>query len=147
MLPSEKYPSQYDLCECGKYKTIKSAYCNKCCTNNRIKFHTLKDTTHSIVHGQSARFNIVRGRARNQYKHIKICQHCGYDKHVEVCHIKPIHSFPEDTLVSIINDKSNILILCPNCHWEHDRQYRKEKKIKEKRKERKKISLEDLKKD
>ena len=32
-------------------------------------------------------------------------------------------------MVSTINDPSNILILCPNCHWEHDRKYRKPKKI------------------
>jgi hypothetical protein len=139
MLSSDKYPKQYDLCECGQSKTIKSNYCNKCSNSKRIKFHTLKDTTHSVVHGQSARFNIIRGRARNQHKHIKACQFCGYDKHVEVCHIKPIHSFPEDTLVSIINDPSNILILCPNCHWEHDRQYRKPKQEKVKKQRKRKV--------
>lgn len=51
---------------------------------------------------------------------LKKCEKCGYDKHVEVCHIKQISSFSEDTDISIVNDFSNILILCPNCHWEHD---------------------------
>ena len=50
----------------------------------------------------------------------QICMKCGYDKHVEVCHIKPIRQFSEDTLLSVINDKTNLLLLCPNCHWEYD---------------------------
>jgi len=139
MLPSEKYPKQYDLCQCGKDKTIKSLLCSQCSRSNKVKYHILKDTTHSSIHGQSARFNIVRGRARSQYKHIKVCQFCKYDKHVEVCHIKPIHSFPEDTLVSVINDPINILILCPNCHWEYDSQYRKPKQQKIKKLRKRKV--------
>ena len=39
---------------------------------------------------------------------------------IEVCHIKPIRQFSEDTLLSVINDKTNLLLLCPNCHWEYD---------------------------
>ena len=53
-------------------------------------------------------------------KHIKSCEQCGYDKHVEVCHIKPIQSFPSQTAIDIINDISNLIVLCPNCHWEFD---------------------------
>jgi predicted restriction endonuclease len=109
------------LCECGQSKTIKSNCCNKCSNSKRIKFHTLKDTAHSVVHGQSAKFNIIRGRARNQHKHIKACQFCGYDKHVEVCHIKSISSFDLSTTIREINDLSNLIYLCPNCHWELDK--------------------------
>lgn len=49
---------------------------------------------------------------------------CGYDKHVEVCHIKPISEYDLDIKVSEINHKSNIHILCPNCHWEFDNGFR-----------------------
>lgn len=101
----------------------------KCINKGQIKYLTIKDCMVSARHGQSAKFNIIRGRARNMYKHIKSCQFCGYSNHVEVCHIKPIHEFSEDTLISVVNDPSNILILCPNCHWEHDHS-KKEKKIK-----------------
>ena len=45
---------------------------------------------------------------------------CGYDKHVEICHIKSIGSFPTDTIVSDINSLDNLLSLCPNCHYEFD---------------------------
>ncbi len=48
------------------------------------------------------------------------CKICGYDKHVEVCHIKSVSSFNEDALVSEINDVNNLIGLCPNHHWEFD---------------------------
>lgn len=41
-------------------------------------------------------------------------------KHIEVCHIRPIADYPPDTLLSVINDTSNLIGLCPNCHWEFD---------------------------
>ena len=31
-----------------------------------------------------------------------------------------IHSFNENSLVSEVNDISNLIPLCPNCHWEFD---------------------------
>ena len=48
------------------------------------------------------------------------CQCCGYDKHIELCHIKPTSSFPSDAPLGEVNDPSNILVLCRNCHWEYD---------------------------
>jgi len=48
------------------------------------------------------------------------CKKCEYDKHVETCHIKPICLFDESTPIEIVNADSNLLLLCPNCHWEHD---------------------------
>lgn len=123
----DKYPNIYDLCKCGQEKTVISKRCIRCSSRERMEYKTISEVMHSAKHGQSAKFNIVRGRARNQYKHIKICQFCGYDKHVEVCHIKPIGAFSLDTLVSEVNAPDNILILCPNCHWEFDRKNRKQK--------------------
>lgn len=48
------------------------------------------------------------------------CKGCGYDKHVECCHLKAVASFPQDALVAEVNDPSNLAWLCPNCHWELD---------------------------
>ena len=48
------------------------------------------------------------------------CECCGYDKHFEAAHIKPIGSFPLDTPISDINSLENLVSLCPNCHWEFD---------------------------
>ena len=62
----------------------------------------------------------VRSSARSLYSARSNCSACGYDKHVEVCHRRAIVDFPDTALVSEINDPTNILILCPNCHWEFD---------------------------
>jgi 5-methylcytosine-specific restriction endonuclease McrA len=113
--------TQYDKCSCGKNKTKRSNACQSCTNISQQKYETLEDISHyRNKYGQSAAFNIVRGRARNAMKHITQCQSCGYSKHVEVCHIKPISEFANDTLISDINDITNLHILCPNCHWEFD---------------------------
>ena len=48
------------------------------------------------------------------------CQTCGYKKHTEVCHIKAIKDFSDTSTLNEINDISNLVRLCPNCHWEFD---------------------------
>lgn len=67
------------------------------------------------------RYSKIRGQARCvAKKREQKCTKCGYDKHVETCHIKAINSFPMDTPISIINSEENLILLCPNCHWEKD---------------------------
>ena len=48
------------------------------------------------------------------------CRKCGYSLHVDLCHIKPVSSFPLTTPLSVVNSKDNIIPLCKNCHWEFD---------------------------
>lgn len=48
------------------------------------------------------------------------CANCGYDKHVELAHIKAITSFPKTAKIGDVNDLSNVIQLCRNCHWELD---------------------------
>ncbi len=48
------------------------------------------------------------------------CQVCGYSKHVELCHVQPLSSFPRNTKLCVVNDPDNIVVLCPNHHWELD---------------------------
>lgn len=48
------------------------------------------------------------------------CQVCGYKIHTEMCHIKAISEFEDTTKLYEINSPENILILCPNHHWEFD---------------------------
>ena len=50
----------------------------------------------------------------------RICQVCGYAKHVEYCHIRPLSAFPETTTIQELSGPENIYVLCPNCHWEYD---------------------------
>lgn len=50
------------------------------------------------------------------------CEVCGYDKHIELCHVRPISSFPDSALLKEVNSRENIRVLCPNHHWELDNQ-------------------------
>lgn len=64
----------------------------------------------------------IRNFARSWLKHLAElpCAMCGYNKHVELCHIKPISEFTDDTLLGDVNNEDNVIQLCPNCHWEFD---------------------------
>lgn len=53
-------------------------------------------------------------------KRTRVCRTCGYDKFVQCCHIKAVAKFPRDTLVAVVNHPENLVLLCPNCHWEFD---------------------------
>lgn len=93
--------------------------------NGKIKNKTIAQYVESAsVRGKhpSWKFAAIRGIARNEHKDIlKLpCAHCGYDKHVELCHIKAISTFPESTTLGEVNSKENVIQLCPNCHWEFD---------------------------
>ena len=96
-------------------------YCEE--HKNQIIDYTLSECIYDRHHKSSA-FSLVRSRARTFAKSLgwNSCCKCGYDKHVEIAHIKPISDFSLDTRISEVNDVSNILPLCPNCHWEFDNQ-------------------------
>lgn len=48
------------------------------------------------------------------------CAACGYSKHVQLAHIKPVSSFPPEATIGEVNSPRNVIQLCPNCHWEFD---------------------------
>ena len=48
------------------------------------------------------------------------CAICGYDKHIEIAHIKSVASFDEYATIGEINSADNLIALCPNHHWEYD---------------------------
>jgi hypothetical protein len=64
----------------------------------------------------------VRNHCRSLYRDLTKgnCKVCGYDLHVELCHIKSISSYPLSATVNEINARDNIIPLCPNHHWELD---------------------------
>lgn len=63
----------------------------------------------------------VRAHCRKVNAHReRRCQVCGYDKHVEFCHIRAQSDFPDDATLSEVNDPSNVAVLCRNHHWELD---------------------------
>ena len=71
----------------------------------------------------TAKYAKIRSHARwlaARHNLLKSCQKCGYSKHVEVAHIKAIKDFADTATLAEVNSFDNLLILCPNCHWEFD---------------------------
>lgn len=48
------------------------------------------------------------------------CSDCGYDRYVEIAHIKAVSEFPNEAQIQQINAVDNLKALCPNHHWEFD---------------------------
>ena len=113
-IPKRKKRINY-CSSCGKERLNRAKICRLCIDQKR---YTTLDFSHKY------RGNIIRSRARSLMKDIKACAVCGYDKHVNVCHIKPIKAFAQHSVIDRINDISNLIVLCPNCHWEFDHKKR-----------------------
>jgi hypothetical protein len=81
--------------------TIAEILCDsdyKCALNNRVReLARILIKSHNIPH---------------------ICSCCGYTLHVEIHHIKPIASFDVDEKLIAVNNLSNLMLVCRNCHWE-----------------------------
>lgn len=115
-------------CLCGKSILPESIQCSSCVAQARS--WVSRNTTLSEYHNKSSLMNKhpswknahIRSLARSWNRDIinLPCQHCGYSKHVELAHIKPISTFLKTATIGEINDPSNILVLCRNCHWEFD---------------------------
>lgn len=97
--------------------TSNKIYCGK---NGPIEERTLEQETTLKKHKGSNRYDYIRQHAQRVMKDEKRVCRCGYEKHVEVCHIKAIRYFDLKTKIKEINSKENLILLCPNCHWELD---------------------------
>lgn len=118
--PKRKMTKQCKVCQC--LIGADHVYCSDCYQNDfLIGDVTIAEAIYTKHHRSSA-YALVRLRARAVGKTLGYtkCAACGYDKHVEICHIKSISSFPDDTFISIVNRPENLTPLCPNHHWEFD---------------------------
>lgn len=115
-------------------------YCNACgarCNNSKTGFckdhwrdQQRKDFGQTVLGSLTStharhRHQTVRNHAHRIAKLAGLlpqCVECGYTKHVELCHKKPIHAFPLTATLSEINAIDNLVFLCPNHHWELDQQ-------------------------
>lgn len=70
----------------------------------------------------SARCTITKyaNRIMNLLNIEKKCKVCNYNKHVEVCHLKAVSDFNDESTLFDMNQENNLIYLCPNCHWEYD---------------------------
>lgn len=103
---------------------------------NSLGIHLIKNKRESVLLKNSIKGDVSRRRktwgsyrnsirkdAQKIYNESGLpysCCLCGYDKYTEVCHIKAVKNFSDDTPVSVINDINNLVRLCPNHHWEFD---------------------------
>ncbi len=110
-------------CDCGNEKKYNRKTCLECYYVGRIKWKgdiTIKEATEMCGRKQTV-FSAIRYQARQKLKESpKKCGKCGYDKYVEVCHVQALSDFPLDTRISVVNSVDNLILLCPNCHWEFD---------------------------
>lgn len=84
---------------------------------------TLEEKTKEEAIG-SGNYQTVRKHARMVMENDprpKKCESCGWSYHADVCHIRPVSEFSDSTLLKEINDPSNLIYLCPNCHWLFDK--------------------------
>lgn len=100
------------------------SFCSKNCNPRTVPDgQTLGEFIQKKVKRDANLYNQIRQRARAVAfsSKPKVCEKCGYSKHVEVCHKRAISDFPMDANIKEeINNIKNLLVLCPNCHWEHD---------------------------
>lgn len=97
-------------------------YCDKC-GSSTIDWDTVTygETKDKRLYQKHSRIRVLAQKVYQQKTNgNQKCEHCGYDKHIEVCHIKPINSFADDSKITEINAYDNLIGLCPNCHWEFD---------------------------
>lgn len=89
---------------------------------NYTNDQTKGDLFNNRKNWQSARSSI-RKSAEKVFKESNVeykCAICGYDKHIEIAHIKAVSDFDDSTKISDINSIDNLIALCPNHHWEYD---------------------------
>lgn len=122
---NKKYPKRAleGVCVvCSTPIPRRNKYCNNGCNPNHIDWD--KVTYEAIATRYDYQKNVrIRSLARSHYiksNRPKECEECSYKLNYHVCHIRPIYTFPGNTPVSTINDLSNLIALCPNCHWEMD---------------------------
>lgn len=112
------------------YKHRRTVVCSDCSPNNKTYSDVIKELSikeyrrRSSLKGKhpSWKHASIRNFCRSWNRHLQnhSCQNCGYSKHIEFCHIKPISSFSDETKLKVVNSPDNLLILCRNCHWEYD---------------------------
>ena len=122
-MPKRKLKNRCKNCDAP----IRASYsfCDSCIENGKhlpggqkLANKTIKQV---IYKNGSNKYGVIRGHAKTVVKDRDyVCQKCGYDLHVEACHIAEIHTFPLDAKLSEVNHTDNLLRLCCNCHWEMD---------------------------
>lgn len=113
---SPKRQRQGSCKECGIVIKSTRTYCGGC-TPHDVGSRTKKEVYSQAKYQKSA---VIRQHARRVYDGPNECLLCGYNFHVDICHVRDISDFPETALVAEINSADNLIALCKNHHWEFD---------------------------
>ena len=104
---------------CASCDSALTTYATKFCTSC---WKAKCVATHMRTKGDSSHREI-RNHAVYVAKHRpRVCISCGYNKFAETAHIRPVADFPATATFAEINHPTNLVMLCPNCHWEFDHQ-------------------------
>lgn len=118
----KRQKKQYFCKACGAEAAYRRTYCKACDPTKPKNYgHVALAEVRRRARFQANAW--IRKLARREYyasNKPKHCSRCGYSVHFEVCHIRSINDFPENTLVEVVNALENLVALCPNCHWEFD---------------------------
>ena len=106
----------------GRAKTGTCLKCQNAADSEKCKQRTIKEVKEKNKHRMMWYTSEIRNFARSWNPTLvgSPCQHCGYDVHTEICHIKPIKEFDDLTPLCEVNRSENLVVLCPNHHWEFD---------------------------
>jgi hypothetical protein len=107
---------------CGAETKYRRSYCSTCSPNNPQDFSqvTIAEIRSQARYQASAWIRKLARRIYYASEKPKCCLRCGYTKHFEICHVRSIQSFSDQTPMSVVNALDNLVALCPNCHWEYD---------------------------
>lgn len=127
--PKRAKTSTEEICPvCGKHKSSCAAMCKNCRDKERTNFVQSKELGYYIGYGEklnyaTRRCTEIRKDARRVMENCedveKVCAYCHnheFDRILDVHHIKGIMKFDPHTKVSEINEKENLVWLCPNHH-------------------------------
>lgn len=110
-------------CSCGNSKSYGVKYCLKCKKNNtkeNLNLITLKELKlRDKTYKSTIRF-YARKYFKDNSKDLKECKICKYNLYVELCHMKPVSEYDENSTLGEINSPDNLIYLCPNHHKELD---------------------------
>lgn len=133
---NKEVPKRIRKTKCKKCDNITKSYRNTLCEKHHKEYMESKSsfveelTLEEIWNKESlkdlhpsSRSAYIRTTGRTKFKDLlkQPCANCGYDKHVELCHIKPIRDFLITDKLKDVNSTTNVVQLCPNCHWEFDK--------------------------
>lgn len=105
-----------DGCETLVYSRLK--FCKRHSRTNIQEFTIGEMRSSARYQVHAAARQMARKYAKEELDTSK-CWACGYDKHIEVCHVRDLKDFPSDTKM-VDTYTNNVVVLCRNHHWEFD---------------------------